>query len=100
MGEKQQDQVTIEINEELALVRVGTVIEIPIRTSAKDDQEFIAQLGNDPDVVEAISQLLSAALSYRDSAPHRADHEIRYSKMVLFYDESSGQPVNIGWSKL
>ena len=100
MGTEQQAEVKIEINEELALVRVGVVIEIPIRTSAQNDEEFVKQLGNDPDVAEAISQLLSASLSYRDSAKHREAHDIRYAKIVLFYDESSGQPVNIGWSKI
>lgn len=96
MGTEQEQAVEAQ----QATVKVGLIIEIPVETKASDDSEFISELQANKDISEAISQLVFSALAYRDSAPERASHKVMYSKFVIFYDESSGQPIKLTWGDL
>lgn len=98
MEENQQE--VIETIEESAIIRVGVVIEIPIKTSAGNDDEFTKQIAGHPDVSDALGHLLSSAIMYRDSYAKRAGHRIKYSKLVLFYDDATEAPIQMGWSEL
>jgi len=97
---EESSQEVTEAVEESALIRVGLVIEIPMRTRAGNDEDFTRQIAENPDVTEALSMLLSSALMYRDSKQSRAHHAIKYSRLVLFYDDTTEAPVQMGWSEL
>lgn len=93
--------------EQDATVKVGLIIEIPVKTTAETDEEFFAQLKDNKDINEAISQLVFSALAYRDSASSRSEHKVMYSKFVIFFDESTGSlnnkngtPIKITWRDL
>jgi hypothetical protein len=84
----------------VATVRVGLVIEVPVKTAAQTDSDFLTEIQANKDISEAISQLIFAAINYRESDSSRSEHKVLYSKLVIFFDESTMQPVNITWREL
>ena len=81
-----------------ALIRVGILVEIPVMTSAEDDAQFLDEVHVDPDVSEALSTILSAAICYQESAAHRKDHTVKFSRLVLMHDNTA--VANMGWTEV